>query len=184
MKLWIATLASCTCLAFSANMLMAQPTDDTDSGDKARKARRRPPRDGEQGERAPGRRQGPAGKQRDGEQAGRGQMRPPIGPVFRALDTDKDGILSAGEIASASASLKKLDKNGDGKIDRAELRPRHARPGQDGDAKGPRDGKGPRGDRQAKDGDGRGPKADDADGPRRGPRRGDRRPPRPPVDED
>ena len=33
------------------------------------------------------------------------------------------GILSAEEIANASASLKKLDKDGDGKISREEMRP-------------------------------------------------------------
>ncbi len=173
MKLWIATLASCACLAFSANMLMAQTTDDPDSGDKARRARRRPPRDGEQGQ---------DGRQRDGERAGAGQTRPRIGPLLRALDTDKDGVLSAGEIAAASANLAKLDKNSDGKIDRVELRPRHRKPGQDGDAKGSRDGKGPR------DGNRRPPRGDDDgdgdgdDSPRRGPRRGNRRPPQAPAD--
>jgi len=46
----------------------------------------------------------------------------PINPYFRlilvlgALDTDRDNIISAPEIARAPAALKKLDKNHDGKL--------------------------------------------------------------------
>jgi len=40
-----------------------------------------------------------------------------------ALDANGDGILDEKEIAGATAALKKLDKNQDGKIDREELRP-------------------------------------------------------------
>jgi Ca2+-binding EF-hand superfamily protein len=46
----------------------------------------------------------------------------PINPYFRlilvlgALDTDRDNIISASEIAGAPAALKKLDKNRDGKL--------------------------------------------------------------------
>jgi len=47
----------------------------------------------------------------------------PISPVMAALDTNHDGILEADEIANASASLKTLDKNGDGQLTRDELRP-------------------------------------------------------------
>jgi len=46
-----------------------------------------------------------------------------------ALDTDKNGEISAKEIQNAAAALKKLDKNGDGKLTRDELRPQHRRPG-------------------------------------------------------
>ena len=45
-----------------------------------------------------------------------------------ALDTDKDGTLSSDEIANASESLKKLDKNGDGQLTPDEYRPRPTRP--------------------------------------------------------
>jgi hypothetical protein len=51
-----------------------------------------------------------------------------------ALDANHDGIIDANEIANAPAALKKLDKNGDGKLTPDELRPQ--RPphhnGQDG----------------------------------------------------
>ena len=42
------------------------------------------------------------------------------------FDTDKDGTISAAEIDGASAALRALDKNGDGKLSGRELRP--ARP--------------------------------------------------------
>lgn len=48
--------------------------------------------------------------------------RPPM-PLLAALDLNKDGIIDADEIAKASESLKKLDKDGDGKITPAEYRP-------------------------------------------------------------
>jgi EF hand len=51
---------------------------------------------------------------------------PPMDPLFQALDTNHDGVISADEIANAPAALKTLDKNGDGQLTREELRP--ARP--------------------------------------------------------
>lgn len=47
-------------------------------------------------------------------------------PIVRALDTDKDRELSAAEITNAPASLRALDKNGDGTVSFDDLRP--ARP--------------------------------------------------------
>lgn len=44
-------------------------------------------------------------------------------PVLEALDADKNGELSAEEIANAATALKTLDKNSDGKLDMAETRP-------------------------------------------------------------
>jgi hypothetical protein len=47
---------------------------------------------------------------------------PPVSPYFRlmlvlgALDTDRDNVLSAAEIADAPSALRKLDKNHDGKL--------------------------------------------------------------------
>ncbi|MCY4509778.1 MAG: EF-hand domain-containing protein [Acidobacteria bacterium] len=49
-------------------------------------------------------------------------------PAFRALDTDDDGEISAGEIDAAPASLASLDDDGDGRLSRDELRPRQDGP--------------------------------------------------------
>jgi hypothetical protein len=46
-----------------------------------------------------------------------------IDPVMLALDANKDAALSATETANATASLKALDSNSDGKLTRDELRP-------------------------------------------------------------
>ena len=41
-------------------------------------------------------------------------------PIIEALDLNHDRLIDAAELAKASESLKKLDKNGDGKISREE----------------------------------------------------------------
>lgn len=111
-----------------------------------------------------------------GPQGGQqGEHRPPASPLVAALDTDGDGIISASEIDNAPESLKKLDKNHDGKLTMDELRP--PRPdgkgpggpgGQGGGAprKGPGDGKGPKGPDQ--DAPPAGKPADAPDGPSKG----------------
>ena len=43
-----------------------------------------------------------------------------ISPILNAIDTDQDGVISAAEIAACPAQLRKLDKNGDGKLTREE----------------------------------------------------------------
>jgi Ca2+-binding EF-hand superfamily protein len=43
-----------------------------------------------------------------------------ISPILSAIDTNHDGVLSAAEIAASATELKKLDKNGDGKLTRDE----------------------------------------------------------------
>ncbi len=48
----------------------------------------------------------------------------PGSAIARALDTNKDHVLSAAEIAAAPASLRALDANGDGILTRDELRPK------------------------------------------------------------
>lgn len=73
-----------------------------------------------------------AGQGRGPGGQGRG-MGPGPGPGFGrsqmtlVFDLNKDGVLDSNEIAQASASLKKLDKDGDGKITAEEMRPQ--RPG-------------------------------------------------------
>lgn len=61
------------------------------------------------------------------DSVGQGYRPPPpppgSGPVMRALDIDRDGALSKDEIASAAENLMMLDKDGDGVISHAELRP-------------------------------------------------------------
>ncbi|MEK6398757.1 MAG: EF-hand domain-containing protein [Terriglobus sp.] len=51
-------------------------------------------------------------------------------PVMIALDADKDGELSAEEIANAPVALKSLDKDGDGALSAGELRMRQQTPRQ------------------------------------------------------
>ncbi len=68
---------------------------------------------------------------REGPRPGRGFGPPPM-PLIEALDANRDGQLSAEEIAAASQALKKLDKDGDGKLSAEELRPRGFGPGVPG----------------------------------------------------
>ncbi len=55
-------------------------------------------------------------------ESGRGN-RPPKPPLELALDANQDGIIDADEIANAATALRKLDKNGDGKLTPDEYRP-------------------------------------------------------------
>ncbi len=117
-----------------------------------------PPR-GQDGEgRGPG---GPGGRGPDGRRG------PPPNPIAEALDANRDHVISADEIKNASKALKKLDRNGDGKLTHDELRPFGPPPGGPR-PDGPRpDGPRPDGpDRGAQDGrggpEGRGPEGGDA----------------------
>jgi hypothetical protein len=66
-------------------------------------------------------------------------MGPP--PLFAALDTNHDGVIDSSEIDNAPAALRKLDKNGDGKLTMDELRPpRPGGPGGPGGPEGPGEG--------------------------------------------
>ena len=56
-------------------------------------------------------------------------------PLIAALDLNHDGIIDAEEITKAAESLKKLDKNGDGKITKDAYRPQ--RPAGQGGQGGP-----------------------------------------------
>ena len=82
-----------------------------------------PPR----GERPP-RREGPGvpgdpGQPGEPGGPGRDGQRLPPPPLMAALDVNHDGVIDEEEIANASKALKKLDKNGDGKLTLDELRP-------------------------------------------------------------
>ncbi|MBN1344737.1 MAG: EF-hand domain-containing protein [Phycisphaerae bacterium] len=98
--------------------------------------------------------QGPEGKpgdgpdqgwqgRRGGHHPGRGHFRPPVPPLMVALDADKDGELSAEEIANAAAALKALDTDGDGKLSREEIRPKFVGQGPQAGFGGPGRGRGP-----------------------------------------
>jgi len=65
-----------------------------------------------------------------GRQTGTTQRAKPATSLLVAtLDANHDGVIDAAEINNASAALKSLDKNADGKLTGAELRrPRPTRP--------------------------------------------------------
>jgi len=62
------------------------------------------------------------------EREGRGEgRRRRLYPIFAALDTDHDGVLSTNEIGRAAESLKALDRNGDEQLTEDEVRPNFGR---------------------------------------------------------
>jgi hypothetical protein len=74
---------------------------------------------------------------------GMGRHRPPPPAIIGALDANHDGVIDADEIANASAALKTLDKNGDGKLTPDEFmgpRPKPPQGSGGNDAGGPPDG--------------------------------------------
>ena len=66
---------------------------------------------------------GPPPQDGNGGGPGQGHHRPPPPPIVQALDANHDGVIDSNEIANASAALKTLDKNGDGKLTTDEYRP-------------------------------------------------------------
>ena len=63
-----------------------------------------------------------------------------MSPILNAIDTDQNGVISAAEIASAPDQLRKLDKDGDGKLTRQEAGLQM--PGRGGRGPGGRGGEG------------------------------------------
>ncbi len=53
-------------------------------------------------------------------------------PPLALFDTDRDGVISAAEIAAASEVLRRLDRDKDGKLTGDELIPRRPRGGGEG----------------------------------------------------
>src|ERR1022692_2913131 len=62
----------------------------------------------------PGGRGGPEGGRGDGPRGNMNFIR--MDPVLAAVDTNADGVISAEEIRNSAAALRKLDKDGDGKV--------------------------------------------------------------------
>jgi hypothetical protein len=92
-----------------------------------------------------GPKRGPKQDQGEGDaEGGRGRPQGPP-PLIAVLDADRDREISAEEIAGAPESLKKLDKNGDGKLDMQELRPK---PPEGEEGQGPRPPRGPHGNKK------------------------------------
>lgn len=77
-----------------------------------------------QGQKGPPAQKG--GQSGQGGQGGQG-FRPPQHPLELALDANNDGVIDAKELANAAFVLKRLDKNGDGRLTDDEFRP--MRPG-------------------------------------------------------
>ena len=163
MKKWIVLCVSVVALALVAEIMIAQ-----DAGGEGDRPGARPPREGRgprDGDRP--RRGGEEGEGGEGAEGGRdGRHRRPPMPLLRALDADRDGALSADEIANASKALLKLDKDNNGALSREELRP--PRPPREGEGEGGK--RGGEGDKRGGDRDGKGGK------------RGGKRPPRPDVE--
>ena len=90
-----------------------------------------------------------AAQEREGEPRGpgaeRGGMMMRMNPVLAALDANQDGEISAEEIEQATAALKKLDADGDGKLTIGELGPARGRGGEGAPAGGGEGERGPQG---------------------------------------
>lgn len=71
----------------------------------------------------PGQPSQPGQPARPSEPGRPGMPQPGGDGLVRAIDADKNGEISADEIAGAADALKKLDRNGDGKITREEIGP-------------------------------------------------------------
>jgi Ca2+-binding EF-hand superfamily protein len=48
-------------------------------------------------------------------------------PILAAVDTNGDGVISADEIRNSAAAIRKLDRDGDGRVTRDEAMPARGR---------------------------------------------------------
>lgn len=105
-----------TALALSATVWTVSAQDQ--GGQRPERPGGPRPEGGQQGQR-------PEGGQRPGGGQGQGQggFRPMPNPVITALDANGDGSIDEAELKNATAALKKLDKDNDGKLSQEELRP-------------------------------------------------------------
>jgi len=69
------------------------------------------------------------GREGGREGFGRGRGGPMGDPLMRALDADRDGVLSESELARAADALRTLDANRDGQLSSDEFRPAPGGPG-------------------------------------------------------
>lgn len=104
-------------LALSATVWSVSAQDQ--GGQRPERPGGPPPEGGQQGQRPEGGRPGGG----FGQGQGQGGFRPMPNPVITALDTNNDGSIDEAELKNATAALKKLDKDGDGKLSQEELRP-------------------------------------------------------------
>lgn len=78
---------------------------------------------GQGGQAQKGQKGGPGGQGGNFGGGGGEGFRPPQHPLELALDANGDGVIDAKELANAAFVLKRLDKNGDGRLTEEEFRP-------------------------------------------------------------
>lgn len=123
------TLATGILLLAGGACLAQPPQRETEPADRP-EARESSPRRGGDREGAQVRQRRRGNDDRPGDRRPDGPPRPggPGGmmamfPLMRALDADQNGELSAEEIENATAAIRTLDKNEDGRVDGLEMRP-------------------------------------------------------------
>lgn len=119
--------------------------DEDDDGALSAEELRPPRPDGDDERRRP--RRGKKDKEEDGQDGPPqgGQQGPPPSPILEAIDTDKDGSISAEEMENAPKALAALDTDEDGEIDLRDLAPPRPDGGQGPEGNGPPQG-GPEGE--------------------------------------
>ncbi len=120
MKTYLSTLVVCLAASTATAQLLQTPDADKPAADKDKPAAGERPA----GAGGPPDRRGPGGPAGAGVQGGAGAFRGPMGrmsnPLFEAIDTDSDGMITKVELRKAVAQLKKLDTDQDGNISLAE----------------------------------------------------------------
>jgi len=130
------------CTALLLALALAGPALIASAQDGEKPRNPRPPRDGQGENQPPPDGERPRAPRPDGQGPGPGGQGPGgmRAPLIAALDANNDGEIDAKEIENASKALKKLDKNGDGKLTGEEIRP--MRPGGQQGGQRPPDGQG------------------------------------------